>query len=82
MIGFFQQGEISKALHQPEQHLPDGGLSERLKFGFTHVWANKHPFRPSGAAPPCPFLQAGGDAQRRADCREDGHQRLDDHFPN
>lgn len=42
----------------------------------------KHPFHPSGAAPPCPFLQAGGDAQRRADSREDGHHRLDDHFPN
>lgn len=39
------------------------------------------------SAPPAPrrptrFLQAGGDAQRRADRREDGHQRLDDHFPN
>ena len=50
----------------------------------THTASvSKHPFRPSPAPRrPCPCLQAGSDAQRCANSREDGHQRLDDQFPN
>ena len=45
------------------------------------IGVSKHPFRPPRRRP-CPVLQAGSDAQRRANSREDGHQRLDDQFPN
>ena len=49
----------------------------------THTASvSRHPFRLPGAAPPLPCLQAGSDAQRCANSREDGHQRLDDQFPN